>query len=107
MRVRQTKKNEELLCEIVSSDGVVVDPEKVTAIQEGLVTFDETLLLSFLGLVSHYRIFVKPLRRYPQYSTASCRELQTSSKTTAQKRFSTIKYRLKSAPILPLPDFEQ
>lgn len=90
---------------IVSSNGLAVDPDKVSAIQTWPQPTTLTEARSFHGLVSFYRRFV------PHFSSimaplTDC--MLTGTFTWAQEAataFQAIKNKLSSAPILALPDF--
>ena len=44
---------------IISEKGIIVDPKKVTAVEEWVQLTNRTKVRSFLGLVRYYRRFVE------------------------------------------------
>jgi hypothetical protein len=44
---------------IISKDGISLDPEKIEAIREWLVPKNVTEVRSFMGLVGYYKIFIE------------------------------------------------
>lgn len=90
---------------IVSSQGLKVDPAKVSAIESWPVPRSITEVQSFHGLASFYRCFV------PQFSSImspiiDCmKATQFSWSSAADQAFNAIKAKLTSAPVLILPNF--
>lgn len=48
---------------IVSKDGIMVDPQKIEAVQKWHCPTSETEILSFLGIAGYYRRFVEDFSR--------------------------------------------
>ena len=44
---------------IISKDGIAVDPKKIEAIREWSAPKNVIEVISFMGLVGYYRIFIK------------------------------------------------
>lgn len=90
---------------IVSSQGLVVYPSKISAIQSWPAPTTITKVRSFHGLASFYRRFVSQFSSLMAPITDCIREGQFSWSTAAAQEFSIIKNKLCSAPILALLDF--
>ena len=94
----------QFLGNIVSKDGLVVDPSKIEAIQRLPVPRSQTEVKSFLGLASYHRRFV------PKFAEIA-RPLRKASETSAkfewtreaQDAFESLKLKLTSTPILAFP----
>ena len=94
----------QILCHIVSKDGLEVDPSKIEAVQKIRVPRSQTEVKSFLGLASYYRRFVpkfaekaRPLHKASETSTKFERTPE------AQDAFESLKLKLTSTPILAFP----
>ena len=88
---------------IVSSDGIQVDPSKISAIVEWKPPKNVTEVRSFLGLVGYYRRFVKG---FSMIATPMTRLLQKDVKfewtKKCQQSFGRLKTLLTEAPVLVL-----
>lgn len=90
---------------IVSSQGLAVDPDKVSAIQTWPQPTTLTEARSFHGLASFYRRFVPHFSSIMAPLTDCIQTDSFSWPEAATGAFSDIKHKLTSAPILALPDF--
>lgn len=92
---------------VISQDGVATDPKKVGKIKNWPTPKDVTDVRKFLGMTGYYRRFIQG------YGTI-CRPIHDMLKkngfqwgadqTTA---FETLKHKLRTSPVLALPDFDQ
>ena len=89
---------------VISQDGIGVQEEKVTAVQNWPVPRDLTEVRSFLGLCSYYRRFIAgfadiaaPLHRLMR------KEAKFHWEEEQDQAFEELKRRLTSAPILGMP----
>jgi hypothetical protein len=95
----------EFLGHIVTTDGVLVDPKKVAAVQDWPVPRDVHDVRSFLGLCNFYRVFVQGYAGIAAPLTDLTRGNQQWTWSAAQEEaFATLKARLVSAPLLTIPD---
>ncbi|XP_061372918.1 uncharacterized protein LOC133315333 [Gastrolobium bilobum] len=97
----------QFLGHIVSSDGVVPDPDKVIAVSEWPTPTTVTQIRAFLGLSGYYQKFIKG---YAQ-TAFPISDLLTKGKfhwtEEANTTFMELKTCLTEAPILTLPDFQK
>ncbi|WVZ70528.1 hypothetical protein U9M48_019188 [Paspalum notatum var. saurae] len=91
---------------VVSADGIQVDEEKVKAIKDWPTSVNVSQVISFHGLASFYRRFVK------DFSTLAAPLTNLTKKDVPFKwghdedqSFHTLKTKLCEAPLLQLPDF--
>ncbi|OWZ00688.1 polyprotein [Phytophthora megakarya] len=96
------------LGQMVSKEGISVDPRKTEAIVKYPNPTNRKELLSFLGLAGYYRIFIydfaelaRPLR---ELTKASTRWIWSKS---VEEGYLHLKLALQQAPTLKLPDFER
>ena len=98
----------QFLGQIVSENGLGVDPSKIEAVQKFPVPRSQTEVESFLGLASYYRRFVQ---KYTEMARPLHRASETSTKfertPEARDAFESLKLKLTSAPILAFPCFEE
>jgi ribonuclease HI len=90
---------------IISEEGIVVDPEKVQAIQEWPTPRNVTEVRSFMGLAGYYRRFIAGFSRIAHAITS----LQRKGKKfqwveQCESSFQQLKQLLTSAPILRIVD---
>ncbi len=95
------------LGQIISAEGVKVDPTKVRAVSEWPVPDSRRALQRFLGFANFYRRFI---RNYSQTAapltalTSTCVPFRWTEQ--AQKAFTKLKSCFTSAPVLSVPDPE-
>ncbi|XP_060212009.1 uncharacterized protein LOC132639586 [Lycium barbarum] len=89
---------------VISSEGIKVDPHKISTVKDWPRPTSTTDIRSFLGLTSYYRKFVEgfsliasPFKKLTQKTA----KFQWSE--ACEKSFQELKARLTSAPILNLP----
>ena len=92
----------------ISADGILVDEDKVKAVQEFPVPRTPTMVRAFLGLTGYYRRFVQ------NYAREAHPLIELTKKTCGfhwgceqQASFETLKLKLETAPILKYPDFRR
>ena len=97
-------KNVKYLGHVVSAEGVVTDPDKITVVKDWPIPHTKKQLRSFLGFCSYYRKFVKGFS-----SLAKPLYMLTENQTKyvwgdeCQKAFEKLKFLLCSSPILSFP----
>ena len=90
--------------QIVSAEGVSVDPQKVEAILNWKPPTSVTDIKSFLGLARYYRKFVEGFSKIAAHLTRLKRKEEPFLWSEAcQQSFNELKMRLTSAPVLTLP----
>ena len=91
---------------IVSAEGIGVDLEKISSIQDWKLPENVTEMRSFLGLASYYRRFIED---FGKISAPLTRMLENNRPfiwdDEGKKAFNELKLRLATAPILVYPDF--
>jgi hypothetical protein len=90
---------------LVGKDGVMVDLEKIEAMQDWLHPKTLKILHGFLGLTGYYRKFVK---NYGKITTPLTTLLKKNSFTWTPKTaqaFQTLNMAMCTTPVLALPDF--
>jgi hypothetical protein len=90
---------------IISEEGVVVDPEKVQAIQEWPALRNVAEVTSFMGLAGYYRRFIAGFSRIA-HSITSLQKKEKKFQWTeeCESSFQRLKQLLTSAPILKIAD---
>ena len=89
---------------IVSTEGVLVDPQKVEAILNWKPPTSVTEIRSFLGLARYYRKFVEGFSKIAAPLTRLTRNEEPFLWSEAcQQSFDKLKRRLTSTPVLTLP----
>ena len=92
------------LGQIVSKDGVSVDPEKIKAVTEWQRPTSVTEIRSFLGLAGYYQRFVEGFSKLAASLTRlTQKNVKFEWSEKCEKNFEELKNRLVSAPILALP----
>ena len=90
---------------IVSTSGVLVDPEKVEAVMSWERPKSVFEIHSFLGLAGYYRRFIEDFYRLAAPMTRLTRkEVKFKWNDSCEKAFQELKRRLTSAPILIVPE---
>ena len=94
---------------IVSAEGLKMDPEKVQAILEWPTPRSATEVISFHGLASFYRKFIRNFSSICGPLTETMRGDRKEFKWTngAEKSFQLLKQEVTKQPILALPDFNK
>jgi hypothetical protein len=90
---------------IISEEGIVLDPEKVEAIKEWVAPRNVAEVRSFMGLVGYYRRFIAEFSRIAHPITSLQRKEKTFQWTEeCEKSFQRLKQLLTNAPILRIVD---
>jgi hypothetical protein len=102
------KEQVEFLGHIVTSEGVRVDPRKISAIQEWPVPRTVRDVRSFVGLAGYYRRYVKGFASVaaPLTQLMSAKKGAVPWGQTEQAAFEALKDALTSAPVLMVPEPE-
>lgn len=96
----------EFVGHIVTSTGIKVDPNKVTAIKTWPIPRNSTAIRSFLGAAGFYRKFIHNFSEIAAPLTDLTKDNRDFIWTSQhQAAFVTLKDCLASAPVLRLPDF--
>jgi hypothetical protein len=92
---------------ILTAEGVVVDPEKVTAVANWKRSTSITEIQSFLRLAGYYRRFIEEFSKIATPMTILLQKDKKFEWTNAYERsFCKLKKRLTTAPVLFLPDIQ-
>lgn len=109
----------EFLGHVVTQNGILPDPDKISAIQRIPAPKNLKQLKSFLGLASYYRRFIKdfamvakPLTNltrgfYAQVKANQSKKVDISLNGECLKSFNNLKELLMSSEILTFPDFKK
>lgn len=109
----------EFLGHIVTGNGILPDPEKISAIKNIVAPVNLKELKSFLGLASYYRRFIqdfakiaKPLTNLTrgenaQIKASQSKKIKVSLTDEGLKSFNDLKTLLMSSEILAFPDFNK
>jgi hypothetical protein len=93
---------------ILTAEGVVVDPEKVTAMANWKRPTSTMEIWSFLGLAGYYRRFIEGFSKVAMPMTMLLQKDKEFEWTNACERsFCKLKRRLTTAPMLVLPDIHK
>jgi hypothetical protein len=93
---------------ILTVEGVVVDPEKVTSVANWKRPTCVTEIRSFLGLEDYYRRFIKGFSKIARPMTMLLQKDKKFKWTNACERsFYELKRRLTTVPVLVLPDIHK
>jgi hypothetical protein len=93
---------------IVSKEGIVVDPSKVTAVIEWEPPKNVGETRSFLGMARYYRRFIENFSKIAKPMTELLKKENKFKWTDeCEISFQELKKRLVSAPVLCLPDLEK
>ena len=89
---------------VVSQDGILTDPDKITAVQTWPIPRNSKELKSFLGLCSYYRKFVKDFAKIAKpLHKISEKHAKFTWSDECEASFRTLKKALTSSPILAYP----
>jgi hypothetical protein len=96
------------LSDIISKEGIVVDPSKVTSVTEWKPPKNVREIHSFLGLARYYRRFIENFSKIAKPMTELLKKEKKFKWTDeCEVSFQELKKRLLSALVLCLPDLEQ
>ena len=90
---------------VVSAAGIIVDPEKVKAVQDWPIPYSLRALRGFLGLTGYYRRFIRGYSIITAPLTALTKKNNFQWSATTQQAFENLKIVLTSPPIMALPNF--
>jgi hypothetical protein len=99
------KKKIQYLGHVISSEGIIVDSEKIKAIMEWLVTKDVVDIRSFMGITRYYGRFIEGFSKIA-YPITSLQKKGTKFNLSqkCQDSFNKLKELLTSTPILKVVD---
>jgi hypothetical protein len=90
---------------IISEEGIVVDPEKIRAIEGWPVPKNVSEVRSFMGLAGYYRIFIEGFSRIAHPITSLQKKgVRFEWTSDCERSFQHLKSLLTSAPILRIVD---
>lgn len=90
---------------MITPRGVVVDPDKVSAVCEWPIPSNVKELRGFLGLTRYYRRFVRNYGAIAHPLTEITKKDSFRWSPEAEKAFNCLKKALISVPVLQLPNF--
>jgi hypothetical protein len=95
----------EFLGHVVSEEGIMTDPKKVESVRDWPVPKTKTEILSFKGLASYYRRFVKNFSEISgPLSAMTSDKVPFSWGKAEQESFDRLKEALTTAPVIMPPD---
>ncbi|KAI0509958.1 hypothetical protein KFK09_010558 [Dendrobium nobile] len=92
---------------IISSSGILTDPQKVRAIADWPTPKSIPEIRSFIGLSNFYRRFIRGFSIIAAPLTDCLKEKSLLWTQELQHSFDTLKEALSSAPVLAIPDFDK
>lgn len=92
---------------VITSRGVAVDPEKISAVLEWPIPRNVKELRGFLGLTSYYRRFVRNYGAIVRPLTELTKRDDFHQSPQEEKAFNLLNNALTTAPVLHLPNFSQ
>lgn len=92
---------------VISCNGIVVDPKKISAIANWPLPKNSKALTGFLGLAGYYRKFVKSYGNIVAPLHALLKKGEFSWNTRAVETSEELKQNLLAPPILHMPDFSK
>ena len=100
------KQQVEYLGYIVSTNGILPDPKKVTAVRDFAIPEDLKTLRSFVGLASYYRRFIPSFSRVAAQFELTKKDTPYRWSDGCQAAFESLKRALMEAPVLAYPRFD-
>ncbi|KAJ9545125.1 hypothetical protein OSB04_024832 [Centaurea solstitialis] len=98
-------KEVQFLGNIVTQEGIKVDPAKIEAIKDWESPKSPSEMRSFLGLAGYYRRFIEHFSAIATPLTAlTKKDVKYDWTSTCERAFNNLKGKLTSAPILTLPN---
>ena len=98
----------EYLGHVVTKEGVKPNPKKIQAVKDFKTPKTATHIKSFLGLVGHYRKFIRNFSKITKPLIDLTKKDALFHWTDKQQlAFDTLKQKLCEAPVLQYPDFEE
>ena len=93
------------LCHIISQKGVLVDPEKISAMVQWPIPRSPKVIRGFLRLTGYYRKFIQDYGKIAAPLTNMLKKNSFKWNTKAEEAFQRLKEAMTQAPVLALPDF--
>ena len=97
----------EYLGHVISNNGVITDPEKITVVTNWPQPTTLKQLRGFLGLTGYYRLFVRNYGRIAKPLTDMLQKDAFQWNNVGIQAFSYLKQGMISAPILAIPDLSK
>lgn len=97
----------EYLGHVISKDGVVMDPNKVSSVLSWPVPKNVKGVRGFLGLIDNYRKYIKDYEKLAKSLTELTKKEGFQWGPKAQETFEILKIKITTAPVLALLDFSQ
>jgi hypothetical protein len=93
---------------IISKYGIAMDPKKIKSIKEWSSLKNVTEVISFMGLLGYYKIFIEGFSKIAHPITSLQRKgMKFQWTLDCERSFQHLKQLLKSAPILRITDLEE
>ena len=92
---------------VVSKEGIAVDPKKIRAIMEWVAPMSVDEVISFMGLASYYRRFIRKFLQISYPITSLQRKSKKFESTKECQAFEQLKQLLKHAPMIQIENMEK